>query len=259
MLIAQLSDSHIRVGPLAAEVSSHLHRALGRVIGLRPRPDCVLLTGDVVDNGRPEEYQAFLAIAEGYPLPIHLAAGNHDDAKTMVSVFGGTSFLGGAESSYYLVDYPDARIVVLDSAVPGSMAGHLPAAQLDWLDTTLSERADVPALVCLHHPPVDVGMAFLDSINLDNAQALAAVVQEHSHVQRILAGHVHRAITAGLAGTTVSIAPSTFRQAMLDLADTNPTGYVHEPPAFLLHHLGRSGCVTHLVPTMDAGGPVGYY
>jgi 3',5'-cyclic AMP phosphodiesterase CpdA len=244
---------------LAGEPSSLLHRALGRALEMRPRPDCVLLTGDVVDNGKPEEYQAFLAIAEGFPLPIHLVAGNHDDSQAMVKVFGGTGFLGGADSAYYTIDYPEARIVVLDSAVPGSMSGHLREDQLDWLDDTLAERTEVPAFVSLHHPPIDVGMAFLDSIKLDNPDPLRDVLARHSNVQRILAGHIHRAITGSFAGITVSIAPSTFRQAALDLVADGSTGYVHEPPGFLLHHINSAGCVTHLVPTMHAGGPVGYY
>ncbi len=257
MLIAQLSDSHLRLGPLAGEPSTQLHRALGRVLDLRPRPDCVLITGDVADHGKAEEYQAFLEIAEGFPLPVHLVVGNHDDAQAMVSVFGGTGYLGGGRSSHYAVDYAEARIVVLDSAVPGSMSGRLDDAQLNWLDSVLAERTAVPAVVCLHHPPIDVGIPFLDSIKLDNADALAAVLGRYSQVRRVLAGHVHRAIVGGFAGSTVAIAPSTFRQATLDLAIAGPSGYVHEPPGFLLHLLEATGCVTHVVPTMD--GPVGYY
>lgn len=257
MLIAQLSDPHLRLGPRGGEPSALLHRALGRVLSLHPVPDCVLITGDVVDNGKQEEYEAFLAVAEGYPVPIHLVAGNHDDAKTMASVFGGTGYLGGSDGTRYTVDHADARIIVLDSAVPGSMSGHLGEAQLEWLDEVLAERPEVPALVCLHHPPVDVGIAFLDSIKLDNPEALRAVLAGHPHVRRILAGHVHRAITAEFAGITVSIAPSTFRQAVLDMATDKPTGYVHETPGLLVHRVTAAGFLTHLVPTMD--GPVGYY
>jgi len=257
MLIAQLSDPHLEVGPRGGEPSARLHRALGRVLGLRPRPDCVLITGDVVNNGKQEEYEAFLAIAKGFPVPIHLVAGNHDDAKTMANVFGGTGFLGGSDSTYYTIDHADVRIVVLDSLVPGSVAGRLGEAQLEWLDKVLAKRPEVPALVCLHHPPADIGMAFLDSYKLENPEALRTVLTRHSHVRQILAGHVHRAVTAEFAGITVSIAPSTYRQAALDLATDGPPGYVYEAPAFLLHQVTAAGCITHLVQTMD--GPVGYY
>lgn len=259
MLIAQLSDSHIRLGPLAGEAAAHLHRALGRALALRPTPDCLVITGDVVDNGLAEEYQAFLAIADGYPLPIHLANGNHDDAQTMVDVLGGTGYLGGATSADYAVDYPNLRLVFLDSAVPGSMAGHLAEEQLRWLDGVLADRADTPTFICLHHPPIDVGMPFLDSIKLDNPEALRPVLSRHGNVQRILAGHVHRAVIGSFADITVTIAPSTFRQAAIDLETERPSGYTHEPPGFLLHLIESGNCTTHVVPTMHAGGPVGYY
>ena len=63
MLIAQLSDPHLTAGVLGAEPAAGLHRALGRVLALRPRPDCVVITGDLVDHGRTDEYVTLLADA----------------------------------------------------------------------------------------------------------------------------------------------------------------------------------------------------
>ena len=259
MLVAQLSDTHLRLGPLAGEAAGQLHRALGRVLALRPVPDCVVLTGDLVDGGSPAEYEAFQSVVAGFPLPIHLVAGNHDDAAELVTMFAGTPFLGGGKASHYAVDYPDARLVVLDSSVPGEMFGHLDEDQLGWLDRTLAERSETPVLLCLHHPPIDVGLQFLDSIKLDNPSALADVLGRHRNVSRILAGHVHRPITGAFAGIGVSIAPSTFRQAALELSSAQPTGYAHEQPAFLLHLLTAQGCITHLVPSAQPGDVVGYF
>jgi 3',5'-cyclic-AMP phosphodiesterase len=139
-----------------------------------------------------------------------------------------------------------------------SPAGCLGRAQLAWIDRTLGARPDVPAFVCLHHPPVPVGIPFLDGMILDDATALAAVIRKHPHVVRVLAGHVHRDVSALFAGTLLATAPSTFRQAALRLHDAEPPGYVADPAGFLLHLLDGTRCVTHSVAVSHAAAVRAY-
>ncbi|SCG52010.1 phosphodiesterase [Micromonospora inositola] len=254
MLIAQLSDPHVTTGPLAAEQAAALHRALGRVLALRPRPDCVVITGDLVNNGRTDEYVALREIVGRFPLPVHLATGNHDDRESLLDTFGGTSYLGGGFSAYYHVDHPDATVVVLDSLAPGGSGGRLGDDQLAWLDGVLAGRPEVPAVVCLHHPPVAVGLPVADAIRLADGDALAQVIGRHSHVVRVTAGHLHRPVTAGFAGTVLTTAPSTWVQASLTMSDDEEIGLVAEPTAFLLHRVADGGCVTHTVQVSHAAG-----
>ncbi len=254
MLIAQLSDPHVTTGPLAAERATGLHRALGRVLALRPRPDCVVITGDLADNGRPDEYAAIREIIGRFPLPVHLAAGNHDDRESLLDAFGGTPYLGGGFSAFYHVNHPEATVVVLDSLAPGDDAGRLGEEQLSWLAGILAGRPDVPAVVCLHHPPVAVGVPAMDAIRLTDADALAAVIGRHPHVVRVAAGHLHRAVTSAFAGTVLTVAPSTWVQVGLTMTDDPEISVVAEPTAFLLHRLADGGCVTHTVQVSHAAG-----
>lgn len=258
MFIAQLSDPHLVDGPLGAEPATRLHAALGRVLGLEPRPDCVVITGDLTEHAGPRDYQALAAVLAGFPLPLHLVAGNHDSPAELSRAFGGTGYLGGGASTRYAVSYPEATLVVLDSSRPGIAAGESGDEQLAWLDKTLAGCANRPALVCLHHPPVRVGIPFFDAMNLIDRQALAEVLARHRHVVRVLAGHVHRPITAPFAGTTVTVAPSTYRQSELRLRDVPGMRSVDEPTGFLLHWIDGLDCVTHLVQ-LSAGGPLGKY
>lgn len=265
MLIAHISDPHVTTGPLAAPPASGLHHALGRLNGLTRRPDCVVITGDLVDRGEPDEYRVLRALLGGTKLPVHLVPGNHDERAALVAAFGEDQFGGRTGRLYHSVDYPAATVVVLDSLIPGSPAGHLDAEQLAWLDGELARRPDVPAFVCLHHPPLPVGLPFMDTIKLDNGAELADVVRRHRNVTRVLAGHLHRTVTASFAGTILTVAPSTYRQVHLGLAadpadpqapPAEPFAYAHEPTGGLLHLLDGGDCVTHSLAISHAVPPL---
>ncbi|BCJ39338.1 3',5'-cyclic adenosine monophosphate phosphodiesterase CpdA [Actinocatenispora thailandica] len=265
MLIAHLSDPHITTGPLAADPATGLYRALGRVLTLEPWPDCVVITGDLTDRGQPAEYAALREVIGRFRLPVHLVAGNHDLTANLVAEFGGgkvgagARVGGGPERASYSVDYDEATIVVLDSQVDGTAAGTLGADQLSFLDSELARRPELPALVCLHHPPIDVGIPFMDGIRLTDGPDLAEVIGRHRNVVRVLAGHLHRTVSANFAGSTLSVAPSTYRQIDLCTRAEAPFGYVHEPTGFLLHDLTGDTCVTHLVQVSHAAAPVQGY
>ncbi len=151
-------------------------------------------------------------------------------------------------------------MVVLDSLVepgPGGSdvrgAGRLGREQLRWLEGELGTRPRTPTLLVLHHPPIAVGIPFLDAMGLLDADDLREVLIRHAQVRGLLAGHVHRQVTGTLAGATVSLAPSTFRQSALEMAGDRPPGYLAEPTSFLLHSLDEAGYVVHTVAVSHAG------
>ena len=252
MRIAHLSDPHLMRGPLAAQPAANLAEALGRALAIEPRPDCVVITGDLADTGHPDEYAALRTILRPCPVPVHLMAGNHDDPSALIAKFGDTEYLGHGVSPSYVVEYPQATLVIANSWIHGSPAGYLGPDQLAWIDRTLAARPEVPAFVCLHHPPLPVGIPFFDGMILTDAAALAEVVSRHPHVARVLAGHVHRDVSALFAGTLMTAAPSTYRQSALRLRDAEPPGFTGDPTGFLLHVLDGSGWVTHSVTASHA-------
>jgi Icc protein len=257
VLIAHLSDPHLSTGVLSAEPAAGLFRALGRVLALDPQPDCTVITGDLADHGRPEEYELLAEVIDRFPLPLHLVMGNHDDPEAFLDAFAGSPYLGDAAQTYYSVDYPAATIVVLDSRKAGTDAGNLGADQLGWLDDVLARRPDVPALVCLHHPPIPVGLLALDQIRLQDGAELAEVIARHPNVKRVLAGHLHRNVNAPFAGTQLSVAPSTYRQFDLNLIPDQPFSFVGDPAGFLLHLPIDGDWITHTVPLVPTGLPIG--
>jgi 3',5'-cyclic AMP phosphodiesterase CpdA len=102
----------------------------------------------------------------------------------------------------------------------------------------------------MHHPPVLIGLPWVDAIGLPAADraALAELLSASPHVRAVVAGHVHRTVVATLAGCPVLTCPSTNVQARLELGATEPS-LVNEPPAILVHALVDGELVTHVQPT----------
>ena len=115
------------------------------------------------------------------------------------------------------------------------------------------------ALLGLHHPPMPVGIPFLDGMRLLDGYALGEVIRSHSNVVRVMAGHVHRVITAAFAGSVLTVAPSTYRQSHLLMSSDGPPGVLTEPTGFLLHVLDGKTCVTHTVPVSHAAAVMAWY
>jgi Icc protein len=258
MRIAHLSDTHFQAGPLGALPAAGLNLALGRLLALEPRPDCVVITGDLTDSGQPADYADLHTVLDRCPIPVHLTTGNHDVPAAMIAEFGGTRYLADGKSAHYAVEYPAATVIAADSNVPGSPGGRLGPEQLAWIDSVLAARPQVPAFVALHHPPVPIGIPFLDGMRLADGPELGEVLAKHANVARVLAGHVHRVLSVPFAGTLVTLAPSTYRQAHLRMHDDAPPGYLNDPTGLLLHQLVGSAWVTHSVAVSHAGAVLAF-
>lgn len=265
MLIAQLTDTHIKPpGRLAyrqVDTEACLRRAVAQVAALTPRPDIVLLTGDLVDAGLPEEYALLRAILGELPQPYYLIPGNHDERRALAAGFADHRYLPqDGEFLHYVVDDHPLRLIGLDTVVPGTPGGDLCPARAAWLAARLDEAADRPTVIFMHHPPFVTGIAHMDAMRLANADRLATILRRHPQVLRVLCGHVHRSIQAPFAGTIASVAPSTAHQVALDLRPDGPSAFMLEPPGFQLHlYEEGTGLVTHTAPIGRFGGPYPFH
>lgn len=256
MIIAQITDMHIRgEGQLAyrrVETAGFLARAVEHLCGMRSRPDVVLATGDLVDGGQPEEYRRLRHLLAPLPMPVYLIPGNHDDREGMVREFADHRYLPRAGFLHYVVDDFPVRLVALDTLLPGQGSGLVDDERLAWLDARLGEAREHPTVIFMHHPPFATGIQHMDALGLAGADAMGEVVRRHPQVERVLCGHLHRAIQVRWHGTVASTAPSTAHQVDLDLRDGAPSGYAMEPPACQIH-LWRPG--TGLISHTSYIGP----
>jgi Icc protein len=185
--------------------------------------DAILLTGDLVqDDSRAYlELAALMAPEAG---PVHCLPGNHDLPAEMEALLGRPPF-----DMAPVLRYGDWTLVQLDSSVSGAAHGHLSAESLGFLDDALARFADSHVLVVLHHHPVPVGSAWLDSIRLMNGPELLQAVARHRNVRGMLWGHVHQSFDGMHDGVAMMSTPSTcfqFVPGRDDFAiDERPPGY----------------------------------
>jgi 3',5'-cyclic AMP phosphodiesterase CpdA len=264
MLLVQLSDLHIlRPGKtLSGLVATDrlLAQCLSAVLALDPAPDAVLLTGDLVDSGSAEEYRHLRALLAPLKMPVFVIPGNHDERVALRAAFADHRYLPQSGALDWVSEELPVRLIGLDSSVPGKPGGFLSVATLAWLDQTLAAAPAQPTIVALHHPPFNTGIGHMDRIGLENPAALAAVIRRHPQVERVLSGHLHRAIQTRFAGTLASTCPSSAHQVECNLQPGHSGGFILEPPGFQLHCWSPAdGLVTHLIPVGDFAGPYGFH
>lgn len=267
MLLAQISDLHIkRSGALAyrrVDTAAYLERCVARLNALEPRPEAVVVTGDLVDMGDVAEYELLKTLLAPLSMPVYLLIGNHDARAALRLVFAEHAYLrAGGEFVHYAVDIGPLRLIALDSHTPGRSDGQLCEARLAWLDAQLGTAQGKPVMLALHHPPFAAGIDHMDEQRLDarSAESLAAIVSRYPNVERVICGHVHRPIFTRFAGTIASCVPSPAHQVALDLRPNGPSAFRLEPPAFALHrYTPQSGVVTHHAYVDEGEGPFPFY
>jgi Icc protein len=232
LVLAQVSDFHVDGGTRSV---ARAERVMGYLAAL-PRPvDAVLVTGDVADHGTAGEYRAAREVLRS-EVPVLACPGNHDLRAPFRRVLLGHP--DGDERPVNQVHrVAGATVALCDSTIPGRDDGRLAEETIAWLDAVLGDAPDGPALVAMHHPPVALGIPFVDDIRQRDGQRLEEVLRRHPQVVAVLCGHAHTAASTQFAGRPLVVAPGVATTAMLPLE--RPEGPVldAELPASIAFHV----------------------
>jgi 3',5'-cyclic AMP phosphodiesterase CpdA len=250
MIIAQISDLHVQpAGEKAYDIvdTNHfLQAAVEQLNRLRPQPDIVVATGDLVDERTEAEYVMLKELLVPLRSPLYFVMGNHDDRTAFRKIFSDLPYVPKVGFVQYTLEDLPLRIIVLDTLVDGEGYGLMDRDRLAWLEARLAENPDKPTVIFMHHPPFATGLYGMDSLRCRGSEALAALITRYPNVQRVACGHLHRSIQTLWAGTLASVAPSVAHQVALQLKEQQPPAFVMEPPAFQLHLWHEeTGLVTH--------------
>lgn len=253
MLIAQISDTHLRSSGRLLHGHIDTERALDACIDhvgrLVPAPDVVLATGDLADDGLPEDYARLRRAFDRLSMPVYVIPGNHDQRELLREAFVDKGYLPSrGEFLHYTVEAYPLRLIGLDTVLPGEVGGALCPARLAWLGDRLAEQPERQTLIFMHHPPFSTGIGFMDSPPLEGAEELRRLILGNPQVRQIVCGHIHRAIHVSWGGTTAAIAPSTVYQMNLAFRPDEGFYLVDQPP----------GVALYLWREDFRSGPVGY-
>ncbi len=182
------------------------------------------MTGDLIQDDSREAYRRFRLHFEPLGVPVLCIPGNHDVRELMQDALAQEPFLycGATEVADWL-------IVGIDSCRRNSAGGRVSAKELDRLDRVIAGSAAEHVLVCLHHPPLPVGSAWLDRVGLDNGEEFLARVAHSGRVRGCLFGHVHQNFDEEVDGMRIIGTPSTCRQF---LPDSEEFALDDRPPAY---------------------------
>ncbi|MDH3743016.1 MAG: phosphodiesterase [Hyphomicrobiales bacterium] len=260
MLIAQISDSHIaRWGRKTfgiAPMAENLALCVDHINQLDPKPDLVLVTGDITNEGLLEETERAAHLLGKLHCPFYVIPGNHDDRSRLWTVFGGQACPARVDEFIaYVIDGYDVRLIGMDSTMLGAPSGEICDTRAAWLDARLSEAKEQPTIIFMHHPPVNCGVAETNLDGFAGADRLGDIVEKHSNIERLICGHIHLPAHVRWRGTVVSTAPSMGMQLVLDLTLTRASEFILEAPAYQLHHWSSDGpLVTHTVHVRTGDG-----
>ncbi len=207
----QITDTHLFADPDGTLLGMNTLRSLDAVLDLVRSDalpaDVALATGDLVHDGSAAGYRLLAGRLGALGCPTLALPGNHDDPAVLGDALAAPPVEHTREAWF-----GPWQILLLDSTVPGSDGGRLAPAALNWLDRTLSAAPPGHTLVCLHHSPLPTGSDWLDTMALENADELFAVLDRHPRVRGVLFGHIHQTLEEERNGVRILGSPSTCVQ-----------------------------------------------
>lgn len=238
--VGHLSDTHF-LEPGVTPEGGHSYDtavAFDHVIdhlGDHDHLDLVVVTGDVADHGRPEQYELAAAAFSRFSVPVNVCPGNHDfDHPFSTGITGdgiGTSrvidlgawaFLFVDSNAGQMVEDDEGRMVDPPGEARLHANGSLGDREATWIREACADAAADHVFVWVHHPPaVDIPLAADEEYTAE----WAAVLADLPEIRGIGGGHTHVPTEHEIDDRPVFVAPSLKNNFDLDADTWLPPGY----------------------------------
>lgn len=218
--LLQVSDCHLLEDPDGLYRDQSPDQCFQRLLpALKAiRPDGIVVTGDVAEDGSAAAYERATELLSGLCATIAYLPGNHDDVDVMSKVFGQAGYQDGP-----ILDWGGWSVVLLNSVIPDDPAGELAEDQWSILDQ--AQALKKPTVVFVHHPPMAVGSPWIDKYPLRSPERLMTAL-DPQWVKAVGFGHIHQPFSEYRDGIQYLSAPATSvnSQVGMEKFTVDPTG-----------------------------------
>lgn len=213
--VIQITDMHIAGDPqttiCGVDSFSALEEILGTIKKDAWKPDLILATGDLSEDGSASSYVRIRDLLESTGVPVVCSPGNHDDPTEMKKHLPSETVR--LDKSVVRHDW---HVISLDSQVFRKSHGLLNRGEMSGLDALLRDHPNRPTLIALHHGPIRV--CAMPGCRLENTAEFLALLDRHPNVRGVTSGHAHCEKEIRHNGIRILVTPSTFLHA------THPSG-----------------------------------
>ena len=241
MLVAQISDTHLTLDtPDSEQRIRDFEAVVADINALDEAPDAIVHTGDIVHNGRAEEYALAAAILARARAPVFVIPGNKDDRANLRAAFGGHGYIStDSEFIDYAIERFEVRLIAVDTLNTQSNKGDFCEARACRLVRMIGADPGKPIALFAHHPPFEVRVG-PDPVNFETREAmerLARAAQHAGRVAAVISGHVHRGTTGHVGAIPATVMPAVATP----LRKGEYPAHLLARPVYHLHRLDRHG------------------
>ena len=239
--VLQITDPHLMADTDGALLGVRTRDSLAAVVQCAHReygrPDLLLATGDLAQDASETAYHEFARQVSAFGCPASWIAGNHDDSQLLTEI---ASHYRAAGRHLFVGQW---QVIMLDSSVRGEVHGALAPKELAFLEAALAAHPETPALISLHHHPVEIDTQWMNPIGVTNRDDFWRIIDRFDNVRAVLWGHIHQDLDQYRGEVRLLATPSTCIQF-----EAGATDFAVEPlsPGFRWLDLHSNG-------TLDTG------
>lgn len=209
--LLQISDCHLSSQDNQQWFGRQPEQQLSNMINFinhnEPDDSTVIASGDLSHDGTAYSYQKIFQYFSRLQKKTYCLAGNHDDPGLMAQYLNRQQ----CKTTAHFIQ-GNWLVLMLDTQLSGEEHGYLDTLQFNKMKTLMTQHPDKYVFIAMHHPPVHINSAWIDKINLLNADDFLSLIAQHKNIKAVTFGHVHQQYQTTINNINFFACPSSCHQ-----------------------------------------------